>query len=80
MRRSRHCHLKRPRACPGYGSSHVRACRNRAIPEVIAGIEERAGIVIDKEKASIDQVRGLEKACEMGYRNIAVSVVFPGMQ
>jgi putative methanogenesis marker protein 8 len=35
-------------------------------------------VVIDKEKARIDQVCGLAKACEMGHRNIAVSVVDPG--
>jgi len=47
------------------------------IPEIISGIESRGGIVLDKEKASIDQVSGLRKACALGYKNIAVSVVSP---
>jgi len=47
------------------------------IPEIIAGIEARGGVVLDKNKARIDQVCGLIKACEMGYRNIAVSLVDP---
>jgi putative methanogenesis marker protein 8 len=47
------------------------------IPEIIKGIEERGGVVVDKEKARIDQTEGLIKACDLGYRNIAVSIVVP---
>ncbi len=45
------------------------------IPEIIAGIEARGGVVLDKERASINQVEGLRKACQLGFKNIAVSVV-----
>jgi len=34
-------------------------------------------VVFDKEKASIDQLAGLIKAIELGYRKIAVSIVDP---
>ena len=62
----------------GMGALMSGLIETEPIIEIIAGIEARGGVVIDKEKAGIDQVRGLVKACEMGHRNIAVSVVDPG--
>ncbi|GFO97108.1 putative methanogenesis marker protein 8 [groundwater metagenome] len=67
-----------PELVQGMGALMSGLIETEPIPEIIAGIEARGGVVLDKEKARIDQVGGLTKACEMGYRNIAVSVVNPG--
>lgn len=67
-----------PGLVQGMGALMSGLIETEPIIEIIAGIEARGGVVIDKEKAGIDQVRGLVKACEMGHRNIAVSVVDPG--
>ena len=67
-----------PGLVQGMGALMSGLVETEPIPEIIAGIEARGGVVLDKEKASIDQVGGLIKACEMGHRNIAVSVVDPG--
>ncbi|WP_456419719.1 methanogenesis marker 8 protein [Methanocaldococcus infernus] len=44
------------------------------IKEVIEKIEENGGIVLDKEKAKIDQVLGVKKAKELGFKKIIVTV------
>lgn len=67
-----------PGLVQGMGALMSGLIETEPIPEIIAGIEARGGVVLDKEKANIDQVGGLIKACEMGHRNIAVSVVDPG--
>lgn len=45
------------------------------IKETINGIEKRNGIVVDKLNATIDQLNGVKKAIELGYKNIAVTVL-----
>lgn len=67
-----------PALVQGMGALMSGLIETDPIPEIIAGIEERGGIVLDKEHASIDQVRGFIKACELGHKNIAVSVVSQG--
>ena len=64
-----------PDLVQGMGALMSGLIETEPIPEVIAGIEERGGTVLDKIKARIDQACGLIMACEMGYRNIAVSLV-----
>jgi putative methanogenesis marker protein 8 len=44
------------------------------IREVIDEIEAQNGKVVFPETADIDQVKGLERAAQQGYRNIAVTV------
>ncbi len=66
-----------PELVQGMGALMSGLIVTEPIPEIMAGIEMRGGVVLDKEKARIDQVMGLEKACELGYRNIAVSIVNP---
>ncbi len=67
-----------PGLVQGMGALMSGLIETEPIPEIIAGIEARRGVVLDKQKARIDQASGLVKACEMGHMNIAVSVVFPG--
>ncbi len=64
-----------PGLVQGMGALMSGLIETEPIREIIEGIESRGGIVLDKESASIDQTRGLLKACELGYKNIAVSVV-----
>lgn len=66
-----------PALVQGMGALMSGLIETEPIEEIIAGIELRGGIVLDKEKARIDQVNGLRKACGLGYKNIAVSVVSP---
>lgn len=61
----------------GMGALMSGLIETEPIPEIIKGIEERGGIVFDKRTAKIDQAEGLLKACELGYKNIAVSIVCP---
>ena len=48
-----------------------------SIDEIIKGITERGGIVVDPSTAIIDPVAGVKKAAELGYKKIAVSVASP---
>ncbi len=64
-----------PQLVQGMGALMSGLIETEPIPEIIDRIEEHGGIVLDKGNARIDQTRGLVKACELGYKNIAVSVV-----
>ena len=66
-----------PGLVQGMGALMSGLVETEPIPEVIRNIESMGGVVIDKETASLDQEMGLLKACEMGYRDIVVSVVSP---
>jgi len=44
------------------------------IREVIAEIEAKGGVVLDSATAKIDQVEGVRKALQLGFRRVAVSV------
>ncbi|VVB86719.1 Uncharacterised protein [uncultured archaeon] len=66
-----------PALVQGMGALMSGLIETEPIPEIIAGVEARGGIVLDKERAGINQVEGLKKACESGYKNIAVSIVAP---
>jgi putative methanogenesis marker protein 8 len=66
-----------PSLVQGMGALMSGLIETEPIPEIIEGIESRGGIVLDKENARIDQVKGLGKACELGFKNIAVSVISP---
>lgn len=64
-----------PELVQGMGALMSGLIETEPIPEIIAGIETRGGIVLDKGTARIDQAGGLKKAGDLGHRNIAVSVV-----
>jgi putative methanogenesis marker protein 8 len=48
--------------------------RTSPIPEIIQKIRSENGIVLDEETAIIDQVGGVKKALDLGFRRVAVSV------
>ena len=64
-----------PALVQGMGALMSGLIETEPIEQIIAGIKARGGIVLDKENARIDPEGGLLKACELGYKNIAVSVV-----
>jgi putative methanogenesis marker protein 8 len=49
--------------------------RTSPIKEVIERIEADGGIVLDRATARIDQVKGVKRAFDLGFKRIAVSVV-----
>lgn len=67
-----------PSLVQGMGALMSGLIETEPIIEIIRGIESRGGVVLDIENARIDQAEGLRKACEMGFRDIAVSVVSSG--
>lgn len=64
-----------PKLVQGMGARISGLVETEPIPEVIAGIEQRNGTVLDPLHASIDPVAGVEKAAKMGHKKIAVSVI-----
>lgn len=44
------------------------------IPEIITRIEKEGGIILDAETAVIDQLAGVKKALDLGFKRVAVSV------
>jgi putative methanogenesis marker protein 8 len=66
-----------PTLVQGMGARISGLVETEPIDEVINGIDKRGGIVLDPSTASIDPISGVKKAAELGYKKIAVTVVFP---
>ncbi|WP_406661420.1 methanogenesis marker 8 protein [Methanolobus sp. ZRKC3] len=66
-----------PTLVQGMGARISGLVETEPIDEVINGIAERGGIVLDPSTAVIDPIAGVKKAAELGYQKIAVTVVFP---
>lgn len=63
-----------PRLCQGMGSRISGLTETSPIQGLIKRIEAAGGVALDPGTAAIDQVRGVRKAIELGYRKIGVSV------
>jgi len=63
-----------PRLCQGMGSRISGLTETSPIQGLIKRIEAAGGVVLDPGTAAIDQVSGVRKAIELGYRKIGVSV------
>jgi len=63
-----------PRLVQGIGARMTGVFYTSPIPEVIRRIEEMGGYVVSRETARIDQIEGVRRAIELGYRDIAVTV------
>ena len=48
--------------------------RTSPIREIIEHVEEEGGVVLDKANAKIDQVEGVKRAFNLGFKRVAVSV------
>jgi len=64
-----------PTLAQGIGSRISGLVETTPLPELIQRIEEAGGTVLDPGTAALDQVAGVEKAIEMWYMRIGVSVV-----
>ncbi|MCL7411622.1 MAG: DUF2099 family protein [Methanosarcinaceae archaeon] len=63
-----------PKLCQGMGSRISGLTMTSPIEGLIKRVEAADGVVLDPKTARIDQVDGVRKALEMGYRRIGVSV------
>jgi len=63
-----------PKLAQGMGSRISGLVETTPIPGLIERIQEVGGIVLDPATAALDQVAGIRKAIEMGYKKIGVSV------
>ncbi len=63
-----------PKLCQGMGSRISGLIETTPIKGLIKRIKAAGGVVLDPETAAIDQVAGVEKALELGYKKIGVSV------
>jgi len=64
-----------PTLAQGIGSRISGLVETTPIPELISRIEKAGGTVLDPKTAALDQVAGVEKAVDMGHKQIGVSVV-----
>ncbi len=63
-----------PTLVQGVGARMTGVFYTTPIPEIIRRIEDVGGYVVFRETARIDQIEGVRKAIELGYRKIAVTV------
>ncbi len=63
-----------PKLCQGMGSRISGLTETSPIQGLIKRIQAVGGVVLDPGIAAIDQVSGVRKAIELGYRKIGVSV------
>ena len=63
-----------PKLCQGMGSRISGLSMTSPIEGLIERVEAADGVVLDPKTARIDQVDGIRKALEMGYKRIGVSV------
>ncbi|VVB93551.1 Uncharacterised protein [uncultured archaeon] len=63
-----------PKLAQGMGSRISGLVETTPIPKLIRRIEDVGGTVLDPKTAALDQVEGVKKAIELGYKNIGVSV------
>ncbi len=63
-----------PKLCQGMGSRISGLIETTPIPKLIKRIEKAGGFVIEPETARIDQIAGVKRAIELGYKKIGVSV------
>lgn len=62
-----------PELVQGIGGRMSGLVETEPIEDVINGIQKLGGIVLDTKTASIDPVRGVKKAAELGYKKVAVT-------
>lgn len=63
-----------PKLAQGMGSRISGLVETTPIPKLIDRIHNVGGIVLDPDTAVIDQVAGVRKAIDLGYKKIGVSV------
>ncbi len=64
-----------PRVVQGVGARVSGLVSTTPIPEVIQKLEERDSVILDPETAELNQLEGLKMALDMGYKNIAITIL-----
>lgn len=64
-----------PRVVQGVGARVSGLVSTTPIPEVIQKLEERESVILNPETAELNQLEGLKLALEMGYKNIAITIL-----
>jgi putative methanogenesis marker protein 8 len=63
-----------PKLIQGIGARLTGIIRTSPIDDIIDYVKSMGGIAIDESTAKIDQVEGIVKAIELGYKRIAVTI------
>jgi putative methanogenesis marker protein 8 len=58
----------------GIGARLTGISKTSPIREVIEKIQENGGVILDKTNAQIDQIEGVKRAFDMGFKHVAVTV------
>mgnify|MGYP000179704882 CR=1 FL=1 len=66
-----------PELVQGIGAMLTGILRTSPIEEVLSHVEQHGGVALSPEEAKIDQVEGVRRAIEMGFKRIAVTVIGP---
>ncbi|MFA5376211.1 MAG: methanogenesis marker 8 protein [Dehalococcoidia bacterium] len=69
--------VTKPALVQGIGGRMSGLVKTVPYKDVIRRIEENGGVVIDKAHAKLDQIAGVARAYELGYKNVAVTVAIP---
>lgn len=64
-----------PELVQGMGAQMSGLIQTEPVPTIMKMIEDRGGVVLDREGASLDQEGGLRRAAELGFKRVAVSIV-----
>jgi len=63
-----------PDLVQGIGARLTGIVKTFPIEEIISYIEDNGGLVLDKDTAEINNVKSVEKALELGYKKIAITI------
>lgn len=64
-----------PRVVQGVGARVSGLVSTTPIPEVIGKLEQKKSTVLDPKTAKLNQLEGVKLALDMGYKNIAVTIL-----
>ena len=64
-----------PRVVQGVGGRVSGLVSTTPIPEVIKKLEDKRSTVLNPENAELNQLEGLKVALDMGYKNIAITIL-----
>ena len=67
--------MTNPRVVQGVGARVSGIVSTTPIPEVIEGLKQKGSVILNPETAELNQLEGLKLALEMGYKNIAITIL-----
>lgn len=67
--------MTNPRVVQGVGARVSGIVSTTPIPEVIEMLNQKGSVVLNPETAELNQLEGLKLALDMGYKNIAITIL-----